>query len=411
MSAQDAARTAGHGEAARQPSSTRLISLLGATLALGYLAALITAWLGGHFLLDGDGRPIANDFVNVWAAGRLALDGDPAAAYDWTLHKAAEVAAVGHDFANYYGWHYPPPFLFVAAALATLPYVVAALVWLAVTLAAYAATIGGILASRAGVLLALGFPAGLWNVTAGQNGFLTATLVGGTLGLLERHPALAGLCLGLLSYKPQFGLLFPIVLIADRRWLTIAVAALVAGALATASWLAFGSATWEAFLHWMPITGRAVLGEGAADWGRLQSLFGFMRTHGASEAPAWGVQIAGSLAVAVAVVWLWRSSVSYEIKAAGLAAGALLVTPYIYIYDLVVLAVAVAFLLRLALRRGFSAVDIGALAAAGILILMFPYVKTQVGLAAVLIVAASVVQRALTEPIRSDAEMAAGSTQ
>jgi arabinofuranan 3-O-arabinosyltransferase len=411
MSAQDAARTAGHGEAARQRSPTRLIALLGAALALGYLAALITAWLGGHFLLDGDGRPIANDFVNVWAAGRLALDGDPAAAYDWTLHKAAEVAAVGHDFANYYGWHYPPPFLFVAAALATLPYVVAALVWLAVTLAAYAATIGGILASRAGVLLALGFPAALWNVTAGQNGFLTATLVGGTLGLLERHPALAGLCLGLLSYKPQFGLLFPIVLIADRRWLTIAVAALVAGALATASWLAFGSASWEAFLHWMPITGRVVLGEGAADWGRLQSLFGLMRAHRAGEALAWGVQIAGSLAVAVAVVWLWRSSVSYEIKAAGLAAGALLVTPYVYIYDLVVLAVAVAFLLRLALRRGFSAVDIGALAAAGILILMFPYVKTQVGLAAVLIVAALVVQRALTEPIRSDAEMAAGSTQ
>jgi len=98
MSAQDAARTTGHGDAAHQPSPTRLICLLGATLALGYLAALITAWLGGHFLLDGDGQPIANDFVNVWAAGRLALDGNPAAAYDWTLHKAAEVGAVGHDF-------------------------------------------------------------------------------------------------------------------------------------------------------------------------------------------------------------------------------------------------------------------------------------------------------------------------
>jgi arabinofuranan 3-O-arabinosyltransferase len=254
MSAQDAARTTGHSSAAHQPSPTRLICLLGATLALGYLAALITAWLGGHFLLDGDGRPIANDFVNVWAAGRLALDGNPAAAYDWTLHKAAEVGAVGYDFPNYYGWHYPPPFLFVAAALATLPYLVAALVWLVVTLAAYAVTLGGILGNRAGVLLALGFPAALWNVTAEQNGFLTATLIGGTLGLLERHPALAGLCLGLLSYKPQFGLLFPIVLIADRRWLTIVVAALTVGALAMASWLAFGSASWEAFMHWMTIT-------------------------------------------------------------------------------------------------------------------------------------------------------------
>jgi hypothetical protein len=397
MSAQDAARTTGHGDAARQPSPTRFICLLGATLALGYLAALITAWLGGHFLLDGDGRPIANDFVNVWAAGRLALDGDPAAAYDWTLHKAAEVGAVGHDFPNYYGWHYPPPFLFVAAALATLPYLVAALVWLIVTLAAYAATLGGILGNRAGALLALGFPAAIWNVTAGQNGFLTATLIGGTLGLLERHPALAGLCLGLLSYKPQFGLLFPIVLIADRRWLTIVVAALTVGALVMASWLAFGSASWEAFVHWMPITGRVVLGEGAADWSRLQSLFGLMRAHSAGEMLAWTVQTVSALAVVAGIVALWRSPASYEIKAAGLAAGALLATPYIYIYDLVVLAVAVAFLLRLALRRGFSAVDVGALGAAGLLILSFPYVQTQVGLAAVIVVAGLVVERAFAE--------------
>ena len=122
------------------------------TLALGYLVVLGGAYLDGNFLTDKQGRPIANDFVNVWAAGRLALDGDPAAAYDWPLHKAAEVRAVGHDFANYYGWHYPPTFLFVAAALATLPYLVAALVWLAATLAAYAATLAGILGGRAGIL-------------------------------------------------------------------------------------------------------------------------------------------------------------------------------------------------------------------------------------------------------------------
>jgi hypothetical protein len=290
MSAHEAAPAAAQGVAARRPTPERLISLLGLTLALGYLAVLVTAALGGNFLLDGEGRPIANDFVNVLAAGRLALDGNPAAAYEWTLHKAAAVRAVGHAFANYYGWHYPPPFLFVATALATLPYLVAALVWLAATLTAYAATLGGILRSRAGILLALGFPAALWNVTAGQNGFLTAALIGGTLGLLARHPALAGLCLGFLAYKPQFGLLFPIVLIADRRWLTIAVAALAAGGLAAASWLAFGSASWEAFLHWMPITGRVVLGEGAADWSRLQSLFGLMRAHGVGEAWAWTVQ-------------------------------------------------------------------------------------------------------------------------
>jgi arabinofuranan 3-O-arabinosyltransferase len=383
--------------------AARLVALIGLILALGYLVVLGGAYRDGNFLTDSEHRPIANDFVNVFAAGRLALDGDAAAAYDWPLHKAAEIRAVGHDFANYYGWHYPPTFLFVAAALATLPYLTAAIVWLLATLAAYAATLGGILGGRAGVLFALGFPAALWNATAGQNGFLTATLIGGTLALLERQPLLAGICLGLLTYKPQFGLLFPIVLIADRRWRTLAVAAFVAVALAASSWLAFGSAAWEAFVHATPVTSRVVLGEGGADWGRLQSLFGFVRANGGGETLAWTMQAVATLALAAGLVVLWRSRVAYDVKAAALAAGALLATPYLYMYDLVVLAVAVAFLLRHALERGFSTAEILGLPIAGALILMFPYVKTQVGLAAVLIVMALVAHRAISFPAERSA--------
>jgi hypothetical protein len=378
-------------------SATRTIRLIGLTLALGYLIVLGGSYLKGHFLVDAQNRPIANDFVNVIAAGRLTLADDPPAAYDWPRHKQAEVTAVGHDFENYYGWHYPPTFLFVAAALATLPYLAAALVWLVATLCAYAAAIAGILGWRTGALVALGFPAALWNVTAGQNGFLTAALIGGTLGLLERQPALAGICLGLLTYKPQFGLLFPLVLIADRRWLTIVVAAVVAIVLAALSWLAFGGATWEAFVHWMPITSRVVLTEGQADWSRLQSLFGLVRALGGSAQLAWIVQATGSIAVAAAIVYVWRSRAAFDLKAAALAAGTLAVTPYLYMYDLVVLAVAIAFLLRFALARGFLTSDIVGLGVAGALILSYPYVKTQVGLAAVLMVLALIAQRAFLQ--------------
>jgi hypothetical protein len=266
------------------------------------------------------------------------------------------------------------------------------------TLAAYVAAIAGILGLRTGVLFALGFPAAIWNVTAGQNGFLTAALIGGTLGLLERHPALSGICLGLLTYKPQFGLLFPIVLIADRRWLTIAVAALTAIVLAALSWLAFGSASWEAFVHWAPLSSHALIDEGALDWYRLQSVFALVRAHGGSETLAWIVQGMVSLALAVGLAWLWQSRVAFELKAAALASGALLATPYLFMYDLVVLAVAVAFLLRLALAREFlSRIEIAALAAAGVLILIYPYVKTHVGLAAVVIVMALIAHRAGTQ--------------
>jgi len=377
--------------------AARLLALIGLTLALAYLIFLAGAYLNGDFLIDAQGRPIANDFVSVFAAGRLALENDPAAAYDWTVHKAAEVRAVGHDFANYYGWHYPPTFLFVAAALALPPCLAASAAWLLLTLAAYAAIVGRIVGTRAGGWFALGFPAAFWNVTAGQNSFLTAALIGGTLALLERHPTLAGVCLGLLSYKPQFGLLFPVVLIADRRWRTLAVAAAVAIALAALSLMAFGSANWQAFMQWLPVTGRVVLGEGGADFSRLQSLFGLVRAHGGSETLAWTVQGTATVALAVFLIWLWRSRAPFDLKAAALAAGALLATPYLYIYDLAALSVAVAFLLRYALQRGFTTADIPGLVCAGALILSYPFLTTQVGLAATLIVLALVLQRVLSE--------------
>lgn len=380
------------------PSPARLIGVIGLTLALGYLVVLAGALVSGHWLFNAEGRPIANDFVNVWSAGRLALDGHAAAAYDWTVHRAAEVRAVGYSFDGYFGWHYPPTFFFAAMLLATLPYTVAAVTWLAATLPLYVAAVRAIVGVRAGIFLALGFPAALWNVTAGQNGFLTAALMGGTLSLMERHPAWAGVCLGLLSYKPHFGLLFPLALLAGRRWRVIGVASAVTFAMIVSSWLIFGGASWQAFFAWMPTTSQIVLGEGGAGWNRLQSLFGFVRGHGGGETLAWTVQTALALALAGAVIWLWRGPRPFALKAAALATASLLATPYLYTYDLVVLAVPVAFLLRLGLSDGFLPGEGAALAIGAVLLLIFPYVATQVGLGAVLIVALLVARRVWHAP-------------
>ena len=151
-------------------------------------------------------------------------------------------------------------------------------------------------------------------------------------------------------------------------------------------------------MHWAPLSSHALIDQGALDWYRLQSVFALVRAHGGSETLAWTVQGVLSLTLAVGLVRLWKSRVAFELKAAALAAGALLATPYLFMYDLVALAVAVAFLLRLALAREFlSRIEIAALAAAGALILIYPYVKTQVGLAAVAIVIALVVRRAVAE--------------
>ena len=177
-------------------------------------------------------------------------------------------------------------------------------------------------------------------ILVGQNGFLTASLIGGMLYLLPTRPILSGICLGLLSYKPQYGLLFPLVLIATMQWTRVRQRwCHCCGVGRRLSWLAFGTESWQAFVHWMPMFSQAFLTEGRAPWGKMQSIFALVRYLGGSEPLGWTFQWIMTASVAVTMVLLWRSRVRYELKAAALATGTLLVTPYLFLYDVMVLAI------------------------------------------------------------------------
>ena len=360
-----------------------------------YLAA--SYWFG-TWLIAPDGSGVPSDFVNVWAAGRLVWQGHPAAAYDWPVHKAVEVLAVGRPFDGYFGWHYPPAFLFVAAALSLLPYAGAYALWAFGTFPLYLAAIRGIVGERIGFVLAAAFPAVLCNFIVGQNGFLSAALLGGGLLFLHTRPIAAGVLVGLLSYKPHLGLLFPIVLIAGAHWRTFIAASVTAALMALASWMAFGSETWIAFFGNIGHTSQAFLSDGWADFGKLQTVFGLTRMLGGPEPFAWALQIIVAVGCVIAVAMLWRSKADYGLKAAAFGCAALLATPYLYLYDLVVLAVPLAFVFKIGRARGFLAYEPAGIGLACLLVLIFPFVKAPIGFAAVLAVAALIVRRALTVP-------------
>jgi arabinofuranan 3-O-arabinosyltransferase len=353
-----------------------------------------TAYFSHWWIYDPNGLGIPTDFVNVWAAGKLVLDGHPALAYDWDIQKQVEVAELGQNFFGNFAWHYPPPFLFVAAFLAQFPYAVAFIGWMSVSLIPYLATMRAIVGRPFGLMLAVAFPMALNNTLVGQNGFLTAALIGGTLYLMPARPVLAGICLGLLSYKPQYGLLFPLVLIAASQWTTFFTAGVVAVAMALVSWLAFGTESWQAFFHWMPMFSQAFLTEGRATWGKMQSIFALVRFFGGSEQLAWIFQWIMSGAVAIVLALMWRSKVRYSLKAAALATGTLLITPYLFMYDMMVLAVPVALLVRLGLQSGFRRYELPALGCALALILSFIPLVAPVGFGASLIVAGLIARRA-----------------
>lgn len=345
-----------------------------------------TAYLTHTWIFDADGRGIPTDFVNVWAAGKLALEGHPAQAWDWDIQKQVELALLRQDFVGHFAWHYPPPFLFVASLLAQFPYAVAFIGWAAFSMLPYLAVMRAIVGRNAGLVIALGFPAAFINILVGQNGFLTASLIGGMLYLMPTRPVLAGICLGLLSYKPQYGLLFPLVLIAAAEWTVLVTAGIVAAAIAAVSWVAFGTESWQAFFHWIPMFSQAFLTEGRAPWFKLQSIFSLVRYVGGTEQLAWIFQWVLTASVAVVLVVMWRSKVPYALKAAMLAAATLLTTPYLFMYDLVVLGIAVAFLLRAGLDEGFARYEVAALVCVLALLASFLFLGQPVGFLATLIV-------------------------
>ena len=332
-------------------------------LTLSLAAAVI--WIAlADGLVDRNGKPIGTDFSNVWAAGTLVLEGESAAPYDPVRQHAAEQRAFDNREVPFFGWHYPPLFLIVAAGLALLPYGWALATWMALTLPMYLIVIRAILPRPETVLVALAFPAVFVNLGHGQNGFLTAALLGGSLVLLDKRPIVAGVLIGLLAYKPQFGLMIPLVLVATGRWRVILAATATVLAAGAATLVLFGPEVWVAFADSTTFTRVVVLEAGDTGWAKIQSLFSAWRMWGGSVETAYVAQAALALVVSVSLVWLWRGPAADELKAAALPCACLLTTPYVLDYDLVVLAVPIAFLVRYGLAHGFREYEISLLALA-----------------------------------------------
>ena len=340
-------------------------------ILLGMCAIATAGWIAlSDGLIDRNGKPVGTDFSNVYAAGTLTWQGRPAQAYEPARQHAAEKAVFGGREVPFYGWHYPPFFFAVAVLVAAVPYAWGLSIWLAASLAAYLAAMRAILPRPETLLMAVASPAVFVNIGHGQNGFLTAALLGGALHWLDRRPWLAGVLIGCLAYKPQFGVLIPIALLAGGRWSTVGAAMVTVAALVAVSFVTLGGSVWHAFADSMNFTQTVVLEQGGTGWEKIQSIFSAARMWGASVHLAYAVQIALALMLAASLAWLWQSDAAFELKASALATGSLLATPYVLDYDLVVLAVAIAFYARRGLSHGFRSFEISLLAAAWIVPLL-----------------------------------------
>jgi hypothetical protein len=297
------------------------------------------------------GIPFGSDFITFWAASHLALGGEAAAAFDMVRIVAAEHLAVPAS-TGVFLWHYPPTFQLFILPLALLPYLPAYFLWVLSTFALLVTVLRRIAPSSYLLPLLLTFTGTYFNFFHGQNGFLTAALFGAGLLLLRTKPILAGVLLGLMSYKPQLGLLIPLALICGRYWTTLGAGAVTAVALAALSWCAFGTAPWLAFWHNLPLV-QDILAQGRLPWAKMPSVYSTLRTLGLSSSYAYTGQFIVAAFVAVTVAWIWRHQPGSKRAIAVLVAGAPLATPYVFDYDLALLAVPIAILAWDGVERGW----------------------------------------------------------
>ena len=312
-------------------------------LALINAAALSCLFLKGYWLIGKDGHPLVHDYLAFWAAGKRIYADQAALLYDWNIQSQYEAQLVGTAAPIELYILYPPHFLFTITAFAWLPYLPASLLFLLVSIAGYSLSLRLIVGDwqKAAIISIAGGGAFycLWWV---QNGFLTAALLSAGVALLGSQPILAGIFLGLLTIKPQLGLLIPIALLASRNWRTITSATCTFLSVALAAELYLGTGMWARFIESL-FEASEFLGGGNL-WFKQQSLFAIMLPMLGTKT-AWAVHIAFALLVGVIVFDLWRREGDIWAKSGALISASLLVSPYLYPYDAVSLTAAAAMIL------------------------------------------------------------------
>jgi alpha-1,2-mannosyltransferase len=322
------------------------------------ILAILTVIIGGGWValsdqgVDRDGHPLGSDFISFWAASHLALNGNPQAAYSPVAHLAAERVAVPSDDGTYTAFFYPPVFLLFCLPLAMLPYLGALVVWLVGTGAACWYCLRKLLPQRWAMLPIAAYPATLLNLGHGQNGFLSTACFGVGMLALARRPIIAGMAFGCLVFKPQLAVVVPFGLAAAKEWRALGAAVGSALGLCVLSWLAFGTATWQAFLGQTPMARVALEMEWVGS-AKMVSIFAAARLLGGNVQVAYAAQIFAIVALLGFVYRIRKDRISGPDLGVLMASMTVFASPFLLDYDLMLLALPMAWLMASAQSGGF----------------------------------------------------------
>lgn len=374
-------------------SLARRWTLLGLAIFMAYLISVAVIHVEGHHAAERGETPLLTDFTSLYAASMLVRTQAasdlyrPREMFQASL-LAAQAAYDGKLSENqartigFHPWMYPPTFILVAIPLAYLPYHYAWAVWLLLTSIPYLLAMHAIAKDQSFWLIGFAAPPVFFNIMYGQTGFLVTGLIALGLAWLRPRPLLAGVCIGLASIKPHFGVLIPLALICGGYWKTFASATLTVIGTILLSLLLLGANPWYGFI------GTAVFHlqgfeHDAYKWGAMTTVLSALHQTGLDMAFVWKGQLAAAL-VAVLVVcrsWWWSPSRPSRpgLEAAILCTATLLAVPMAYLYDLMLLVPAMAWLWSDMRERGYRHWELVGLGAAGASLLGLRETASQTG--------------------------------
>jgi hypothetical protein len=291
------------------------------------------------------------DFIQLYTQGRIVLDreawrlSDPRGLYE------RQVALVPASAADRYLPVYPPQASVLFQPFAAVPYLWAAALWAGIVIAVYAGVVWRAskalrrhMADNRLVLIGATAFSPFWSlVLHGQTTpFPLCGFFGAWLALEARRPFIAGLCLSLLSVKPQFGLLLPVLAVTGRNGLLIASGAsmgIVLQGVMTAWVLGI-----EPLLKYVSVvkqfrTYGSLLEPNPWQTHSLATLTKLLPSPLSDG--LWVVLVA---VLAAVLWWIWRSEGATRVKVGALIVIAVLANPHLFAYDATVLALPIIWL-------------------------------------------------------------------
>ena len=333
------------GQASRPKLSwLAVVGLINAPVALWFFLSEQSSFLRGQM---SRGQIPGRDFINYWSGAKLALQGRVFDIFDQDAYMRALTAFWGPGL-KVHSFSYPPSILPLILWLGTIPYGLALALWSLIGVAALFVAAWPYSRSPLTAALILLSPAVAACLDVGQNGLITSALLIGGLRLLDRRPWLGGALIGLVTFKPQLGLLIPVALIASGRWRAIGGAAVSALILAGVGTIIAGGQGWSLYLTRTLAYQRVLLEQSGGAWSVMTpSPLVAGLTAGLPHGLAWNLQACVSTACLLAVFFRFRRIGAQGRVIGGvdillLTAAGFLAAPYSFNYDMPSLALALA---------------------------------------------------------------------